>query len=344
MTDVLEAGSRDATDDEAAVELIRGCCPAYQAGPAHGKVFEQLPLENGLMLNYPTDRWSAYDFPQPYPIPHKGLSAAAMTVCAKRYLGSKGVPTDLVSYGRAMQEHLPAALRRNRMVLTRGMVVRQYRMIPYEMIIRGYVLGSLDTAAKQARDRGERTFTFCGHKLYSAYHHGRRLENPIVTPTTKAKKGHDEPVSYQDVEREYPGITEFSWRVYALLSLRAEQAGRGCLLDMKIEVAMDDEGNFVLCDEISADSCRFCLAEDARDLVRGNPVDFYDKEFARQYLNAALGLKGLDPLNPEHQAIVASAERDPSFVQELQRRQTVACEILTDGMMPDQYVSDVLGL
>jgi|GEM_PF-2602119 len=343
MTDVLESAPLTTTDDDRAVELIRGHTAAHQLKASHGKVFEQLPLEDGLMLNYPTDRWSAYDFPQPHPIPGKGLSAAAMTVCAKRFLQKQVVETDLVAYGRHMNDYLPTALRGNRMILTRGMIVRQHRMIPYEMIIRGYVLGSLATAAARAREAGQSQFTFCGHELTASMHTGQRLMSPLVTPTTKAKKGHDQPVQWRDVEREYPGITMFSQRVYTFLSERIESEGRGRLLDMKIEVALDEHGDFVLCDEVSADSCRFCLEEDAPRLTQGEAVDFYDKEFGRQYLTA-LGIQSLDPLNEEHQAIVASWEYDPTFIEELQRRQAVACEILTNGLTPERYVSDVLVL
>ena len=120
--------------------------------------------------------------------------------------------------------------------------------------------------------------------------------------------------------------------------------GRGRLLDMKIEVAFDPRvEEFVLCDEISPDSCRFCLAEDAERLANGEAIDFYDKEYWRQYL-AKLGIEKLNPKSKLDQAAVASWVPDPAFIRELMRRQEVACGIVTNGFSSREYATDVLGL
>ena len=57
-------------------------------------------------------------------------------------------------------------------------------MIPYEVIVRGYMFGSMYDAYKKGEN-------FLGHKFDKEYLQAEKLDEPIVTPSTKAAEGHD---------------------------------------------------------------------------------------------------------------------------------------------------------
>lgn len=319
--------------DAEAVAALRSH-PSYMLS---GKTRELLSAGNRIALSYASDRWSAFEFRLPHPIDSKGRVNNVTTVATKRLLMDRGIPNDLIAAGASVRQWLPAALRKVVTLIPRTTAIYYYSMVKYELIIRGYVLGSLARAVEAGETE------FCGHVLPANLSRGQKLAVPLVTPTTKAAVGHDEAVDWRTVERQYPGITEFALKVFTTLSEHYATQPYGRLLDMKIEVAQPSAGSFVLCDELSPDSCRFCSVDDYEDLTAGKPVVFLDKEFGRQWLVAharahGLDIHALDPTSPDDIARVQALPRDPAFEEEFITRYERACQIMTGGLTSDAYI------
>ena len=114
----------------------------------------------------------------------------------------------------------------------------------------------------------------------------QKLPRPIFTPATKAETGHDENISFAEVEKLIGAdlaakVRDISIRLYQEAADYA--AGRGILIaDTKFEFGLDAKKDLVLIDEVlTADSSRFWPADSYR--VGVSPPSF-DKQFVRDYL------------------------------------------------------------
>src|SRR5205823_2606059 len=103
---------------------------------------------------------------------------------------------------------------------------------------------------------------------------------------TKAAEGHDENISFAEVEKligsELAGrVRDVSIRLYQEAADYA--GGRGIIIaDTKFEFGLDDKRQLVLIDEVlTADSSRFWPADSYR--VGVSPPSF-DKQYVRDYL------------------------------------------------------------
>ena len=78
------------------------------------------------------------------------------------------------------------------------LVAKDCQLIPVEMVVRGYLTGVTTTSAWYHYSRGVRDF--CGHVLPEGMKKNEPFAQPIITPSTKAKKGsHDESISADEV-------------------------------------------------------------------------------------------------------------------------------------------------
>ena len=74
------------------------------------------------------------------------------------------------------------------------MVVRRAQPLPFEIVIRGYITGSL------WRDYQSGTAGAYGIDWPAGLKKDQRLEQPVITPSTKAEYGkHDEPISEAEI-------------------------------------------------------------------------------------------------------------------------------------------------
>ncbi len=184
-------------------------------------------------------------------------------------------------------------------------VVRELTVLPVEFVMRGYLTGVTSTSIWTAYERGDATY--CGHVLPKGLVKHQRLPEPLLTPTTKAKKGdHDEVVSRAEViERGLVSAALYDRAATLAAELfRAGQAwatSRGLILaDTKYELGLDEAGTLVVADEIhTPDSSRYWYAESYEQVMReGGDPRALDKEYVRRWLVAERGYRGEGPPPP----------------------------------------------
>jgi phosphoribosylaminoimidazole-succinocarboxamide synthase len=280
-----------------------------QPAPIHlgsGKVRELYALDDERLLLTASDRISTFDVVLPTEIPDKGrvLTGLSAFWFART---TEIVPNHLL------------ALRDD----GRSLECRRLEMLPIECVVRGYLSGSgwKDYLA---------TGAVCGHELPRGLRESDRLPEPIVTPATKARSGHDEnidavaaadlvgPDLYAEVER-------ISLALYRFAAAHAERRGI-ILADTKFELGLDREGVLVLGDEaLTPDSSRFWPSA---EYAAGGPQPSYDKQYVRDYCES-LGWDKTDP-GPEVPADVVAGTR---------ARYVEAFELLT-GIAFADYLAD----
>jgi phosphoribosylaminoimidazole-succinocarboxamide synthase len=154
-----------------------------------------------------------------------------------------------------------------------------------EMVVRGYLAGH---AAREYK-AGKRIL--CGVTLPDGLKENDKLPYPIITPTTKAKVGHDEDISREAIlsqglvsEADYKLLEEYTLKLYEKGTVLA--AARGLILvDTKYEFGKH-QGTIYLIDEVhTPDSSRYFYTEgyEARQ-KNGETQKQLSKEFVRQWL------------------------------------------------------------
>jgi phosphoribosylaminoimidazole-succinocarboxamide synthase len=176
------------------------------------------------------------------------------------------------------------------------MVVKKCAPIPIEVIVRGYMAGSIwRDYAKGKRDK-------CGIKLPEALLQNDPLPTPIVTPTTKSVVGHDEDLTREEIYKivkpeEWAAIEEKALALYKRGVELLKKRGM-VLVDTKYEFGWDAEKKLILIDEIhTPDSSRFWYSKD----LEKKEVKFPDKELVREWARG-LGFVGegeLPTVDPE---------------------------------------------
>jgi phosphoribosylaminoimidazole-succinocarboxamide synthase len=308
-----------------------------------GKVREIFRLRDfpGKLAIFVTDRWSARDFVFGFTIPGIGITRNIMTISWKRRLrnqwpSNKSIRTDLVAYGRYIDQYLPKELQGNRELWKRVTIVDELDMIPNELIIRFNSVGGINKDSHKV-PAGEDSFEFCGNVVPARMPFGMEFSPPLCTPTTKEAEGHDLNVPWQQVEEQHPGLIAFGVEAVSLIHDNLAAGTAGNLNDIKIEVGRDkNTGEYVFGDEVSPDSCRFTLREDYPSLLSGTRVKFRDKEFGREWADK-MGIQDYDPKNAEHQKIVADWTGDQEFVSGFKRRYDEAC-VMNTGYEPEEYL------
>ena len=171
------------------------------------------------------------------------------------------------------------------------MVVKECKLVPVEMVVRGYLTGVTTTSAWYNYERGVRNF--CGNILPDGMAKNQKFDKPIITPSTKAEKGaHDESVSGQEiikrglVDKEMHNKMEKT--AIALYNFGNKLVAKNnlILVDTKYEFGIDANGNLTLIDEIhTPDSSRYWIKDTYNELFsKGEEPQKLDKEYVRQWL------------------------------------------------------------
>lgn len=192
------------------------------------------------------------------------------------------------------------------------MVVKKAKALPIEIVIRGYITGSL------WRDYESGKTDAYGIAWPKGMRKDQRLERPVITPSTKEAYGkHDEPISERELlDRKL--VDPEIWREATAIAHRLFQRGqewavtRGLILvDTKYEMGIVAEedgsagrrgepsaepsgGKLVVIDEIhTPDSSRYWIADGYEDrFARGEEQQMLDKENIRQWLIQEHGFSG----------------------------------------------------
>jgi len=174
------------------------------------------------------------------------------------------------------------------------MVVKKAKPLPIEVIIRGYITGSL------WRDYQSGKAAAYDIAWPGDLRKDQRFPEPILTPSTKAQYGaHDEPISEKEIV-EGGHVPPAVWAEATAMARRLFARGqewamsRGLILvDTKYEMGIAD-GKLILIDEIhTPDSSRYWIADGYEGrYASGRDQEMLDKENIRQWLIKEHGFSG----------------------------------------------------
>jgi phosphoribosylaminoimidazole-succinocarboxamide synthase len=174
------------------------------------------------------------------------------------------------------------------------MVVKRAKALPIEIVIRGYITGSL------WRDYQAGKAGAYGIDWPKGLRKDQAFDQAIITPSTKAEYGtHDEPISEKEILAKGIVAPEI-WREATAIAHRLFARGqewarsRGLILvDTKYEMGVAD-GKLVVIDEIhTPDSSRYWVASGYADrFAKGVDQEMLDKENIRQWLIKEHGFSG----------------------------------------------------
>jgi phosphoribosylaminoimidazole-succinocarboxamide synthase len=242
-----------------------------------GKVRDIYAVGSDKLLIVVTDRLSAFDVVLTDPIPDKGRVLNEMAAFWFDKLAHV-VPNQLTGID---PETVVQGDDDKAQVRGRSMVVKKLKPLPIEAVVRGYLIGS-------GWKDYQKTGAVCGIRLPAGLKQSQKLPAPIFTPATKAAEGHDENISFEQVEKLIGAELAAKVRELSILLYREAAdyaAGKGIIIaDTKFEFGLDDKGTLVLIDEVlTADSSRFWPADSYREGI--SPPSF-DKQYVRDYLES----------------------------------------------------------
>src|SRR5262245_17635968 len=152
-----------------------------------GKVRDLYAVGDDKLLVIQTDRLSAFDVIMGEPIPGKGRVLTEMSLWWFKKLGHV-IPNHLTGIA---PESVIARNERSQ-VEGRAMVVRKFKPLMIEAVVRGYIIGS---GWKDYQTSGK----VCGIQLPAGLKEAQQLPEVIFTPATKAPAGqHDENISFDE--------------------------------------------------------------------------------------------------------------------------------------------------
>ncbi len=255
-------------------EAISTAVPYVQAPLVYkGKVRELYDLGEHFLIVV-TDRISAFDYILKPAVPDKGNVLNRMSV--HWFEETQGIVANHLVH--ADVDKLGGYVTDKEVLKDRVMVTRKARRIDIECVVRGYLTGG-------GWRQFQKTGAVNGIVLEAGTRKNARLPQPIFTPAAKNDVGHDEDISFEEMQRQVGAelaekLRDVSLRLYEYAHEKLKQ--RGILLaDCKFEFGLLD-GELILIDELfTPDSSRFWAEENyALDIE----IDSMDKEPVRHYL------------------------------------------------------------
>ena len=181
--------------------------------------------DEGVLLHRYKDDATAFNAKTRGSWEGKGKTNATMSAALFEYLETQGVPTHFVEQ-----------------IDDESITTKKLEMLPVEVIVRNIAAGSL------ARLLG--------------FEEGRKLKAPIVELCYKDDDLDDPMLNWYHfrelgvADEDLAFCEELGLRVNEILVPFFDEKGV-ILVDFKIEVGRDENGNLMLADEISPDTCRF---------------------------------------------------------------------------------------
>jgi len=240
-------------------------CPG-QTGFYKGKVRDVYFFEDKLIVVV-SDRISAFDVVLPRAIPYKGQ--VLNQIAAKFLIATKDIVPNWV-----LQVPDPNVT-----------IGKKCEAFAVEMVIRGYLAGH----AWREYKAGKRIL--CGVVLPEGLKENDKLPAPIITPTTKAKEGHDEDISKEDIlnkgivsAADYQILEDYTHKLFQKGTEIAAERGL-ILVDTKYEFGKLDDKIYLIDEVHTPDSSRYYYKEGYEERQKNNePQKQLSKEFVRQWL------------------------------------------------------------
>jgi len=264
-----------------------------------GKVRDTYDLNPREFLLVATDRISAFDVVLPNSVPSKGFvlnNLSAFWFELTKHI----IPNHLIKVVDDVTT-LPGYFLH--FFNGRSMMVRKAERINIECIARGYISGSAWAEYKQYG-------TVAGLPMPEGLEESDRLPQILFTPTTKTEKGHDEPITTNQMwDMIGKDLTEeIKAKTLEVYSFAVDYArNRGIIIaDTKMEFGMID-GKLSLIDELlTPDSSRFW---DLNKYSPGGPQPSFDKQPVRDWLTASGWNKEPPAPGLPEEIILATTER-----------------------------------
>jgi len=181
--------------------------------------------DEGILLHRYKDDATAFNAKKRGSWEGKGKTNATMSAALFEYLETQGVPTHFVEQ-----------------VDDESITTKKLEMLPVEVIVRNIAAGSLVQLL--------------------GFEEGRKLKAPIVELCYKDDDLDDPMLNWYHfrelgvADEDLAFCEELGLRVNEILVPFFDEKGV-TLVDFKIEVGRDEDGNLMLADEISPDTCRF---------------------------------------------------------------------------------------
>ncbi len=181
-------------------------------------------------------------------------------------------------------------------------LVKNAKVLPVEIIVRGYLTGTTKTSSWYAYQNLDRKI--CGLQMPEGMKKNQKFDQPLITPTTKPTEpgAHDEPISKEEIIAQglvsaqmYKQVEEYALKMFTLGQKVAAERGL-ILVDTKYEMGIDNDGNLMVIDEVhTPDSSRYWIADSYQSRFEQNQEpDMLDKEFVRRMIVQS----GYDVNNP----------------------------------------------
>jgi phosphoribosylaminoimidazole-succinocarboxamide synthase len=235
--------------------------------PYRGKVRDVYSLGNNQLGIVASDRISAFDHIMKQAIPFKGQILNSLAAFSFKKVD------DLVSTHIIDVPHPNVT------------IAKKCEPIPIEVVIRACLTGH----AARVYKSGKRVL--CGVELAEGMVENQKFKEPILTPATKAKEGHDEDISEEEILKRgivdpkiWEEIRNKAFKIFERGQQIANKQGL-ILVDTKYEFGMHN-GEVTLIDEVhTADSSRYFYADGYEErLQKGQPQKQLSKEFLREWL------------------------------------------------------------
>ena len=281
-----------------------------------GKVRELFEVGIDALLMVASDRISVFDVVLPDLIPDKGRVLTGLSnfrfdrtadIVANHVISCD--PTDFPEIAGD--------------VAGRATLVHAARPIRLECVVRGYVFGGGWTEY-------EANGTVGGFAVPAGLKQAAKLPEPLFTPSTKADRGHDVPLSAGEAiglvgADVYEQLRDVSLRLYERGAQHAESCGL-ILADTKFEFGERDDDIIVIDEMMTPDSSRYW----PRDKYEpGRVPPSFDKQYVRDFMNST-GWEH-EPPAPHMPAEVIANTR-AKYVE--------AYELLTDLAFSEWYGAD----
>ena len=168
------------------------------------------------------------------------------------------------------------------------MIVKKCKVLPIEVVVRGYMTGSTQTSLWTHYKKGDRVY--CGITFPDGLVKNQKLEKNVITPTTKGEV--DELITAEDIvsqgymtQSQWDEVSEKAMRIFEYGQAYAKTRGL-ILVDTKYEFGIDENGNILLIDEVhTCDSSRYWIQSSYNErMSEGKEPEKYDKDVIRDYI------------------------------------------------------------